>query len=133
MSVSILIITHNGIGRALLNAINQTFNHHLPLPVKTISIRYNSNPNTIVKRLNQLADNLEQGEGVLVLTDLFGSTPSNIAQRIHHHPQIQIISGLNLPMLLRIMNYPQLSLKQLAKKALSGGKKGVIQYQPRDR
>lgn len=63
---------------------------------------------------------LEEGDGVLVITDIYGSTPSNIATRLleqHSREQITIVTGLNLPMLVRVMNYAHLKLHQLAQKA----------------
>ncbi|MBW3546289.1 MAG: hypothetical protein KY428_11955, partial [Bacteroidetes bacterium] len=64
----------------------------------------------------------DSGDGVLVLTDAFGSTPSNIAMRLSRQSGVTVVSGLNLPMLLRVMNYPQLSLEELQiNNALPGG------------
>ena len=61
-----------------------------------------------------------------MLTDLFGSTPSNIATRLMDRHAVRIISGVNVPMLLRIMNYPELGLEMLAEKAASGAHDGVV-------
>ena len=68
---------------------------------------------------------LDQGDGVLVLTDLFGSTPSNIAHRLHEFANVNIVTGLNLSMLIRIFNYPDLNLADMTEKAFSGGVDGV--------
>jgi len=62
---------------------------------------------------------------VLVLTDLYGSTPSNIAQKLIAQRNVHVVSGLNLSMLIRILNYPQLPLLELSEKAVSGGKDGI--------
>ena len=56
----------------------------------------------------QLCRELDQGDGVLVLTDLYGSTPSNIATRLLDTHNVLVISGTNVPMLMRILNYPDL-------------------------
>ena len=62
----------------------------------------------------------------MVLTDMFGSTPSNIAKEFCNNKAVNVVSGINLSMLLNIFNYPKLSLKALTKKAIDGGKDGVM-------
>jgi PTS system ascorbate-specific IIA component len=69
---------------------------------------------------------LDQGHGILILTDMFGSTPSNIACAVSDRTDIRVVSGLNLPMLIRVLNYPALNLEELEIKALSGGQEGVV-------
>ena len=69
---------------------------------------------------------LNLGSGVLVLTDLYGATPCNIASSLLKHPDVRLISGVNLAMVLRILNYSTLSLDEMAAKAIEGGKDGVI-------
>ena len=70
---------------------------------------------------------LDSGDGVLILTDMFGSTPSNIAKEFSQKKNVNVISGVNLSMLLNIFNYPSLNLREITKKALEGGKDGVMQ------
>lgn len=124
MTVSILLITHNGVGAALLDAVKTTFGK-LPLHACAISVDYHIDPEKLLPQLQQVAARMDKGNGVLVLTDILGATPSNIAQALQEDDSISIIAGLNLPMLMRVMSYPQLDLIQLAQKALSGGRDGV--------
>ena len=77
-----------------------------------------------------MVDRLQGGDGVLVLTDMFGSTPSNVASRLMARDGIQIVSGINLPMLLRVLNYPELGLEELVQKAVSGARDGVRVCEP---
>src|SRR5579871_1079845 len=132
MSVSILIISHDEIGSALLNTVKQTFGSELPLSAATIELQPNADPEVLIPRMRTVVKALDQGDGVLILTDLFGSTPSNIAQNIQECQSVRVISGLNLPMLIRVMNYPKLSLKELAEKARTGGQSGIIEYEKED-
>lgn len=127
MSVSILIISHDDIGSALLNAVKQTFASELPLPVATVGLEATVDPDELVPKLRKVVATLNQGDGVLILTDLFGSTPSNIAHKLRDFKDTRIVTGLNLPMLIRVMNYPQLNLAQLAEKARTGGQCGIIE------
>jgi len=63
---------------------------------------------------------------VLILTDLYGSTPSNIANRLIDTHNARAISGANLPMLLRILNYPDMDLEALCDKAADGARDGIV-------
>ena len=127
MSVSILIISHNEIGSALLNTVKQTFGSELPLPTATVELKADADPEDLIPKLKNVVKALDQGDGVLILTDLFGSTPSNVAQKIQDCKNIRIVSGLNLPMLIRVMNYAQLNLTELVEKARTGGQCGIIE------
>ena len=69
---------------------------------------------------------LDHGQGVLILTDIYGSTPSNIACALSTKENVRIISGINLPMLIRVLNYPNLELDELVLKAISGGQEGIM-------
>lgn len=125
MSVNIIIITHNEIGDALISAATSTLGT-LPLPTTAVRVTYNTDPETLVDKLKKVMKNLHAEDGYLVLTDLYGSTPSNIASSISQFEKVKVVSGLNLPMLIRLMNYPNLELEQLTQKALSGGKDGIV-------
>jgi PTS system ascorbate-specific IIA component len=125
MSVNILLITHEDIGNAMLQIAQSTFGE-LPLPITPVGIAYQDDPDILIPKLTKFIQQSDQGDGVLVLTDMFGSTPCNLARQLSSAGQVKVISGLNLPMLIRILNYPQLPLVELAAKAVSGGKDGVI-------
>lgn len=127
MSVGILLITHSGIGCALLNVAHGTFGQ-LPLAVLHLSVSRDPEPEILTAKASHMVRKLDSGSGVLVLTDMFGSTPSNIAQSLQNQGcNIRVISGLNLPMLFRALNYPHLALGPLAKKAVDGGKDGIFE------
>lgn len=125
MSVGILIISHDGIGSALFDTATNLINDN-PLKVKLLSASRDCDPNELLDTANLLFEELDQGDGVLVLTDLIGSTPSNIAHRLHKHANANIVTGINLSMLIRLFNYPDLNLADMTEKAYSGGIDGVI-------
>lgn len=127
MSVAVLIISHHEIGNALVSALKTTYGNGLPLPLETFEVRSDQDPENLIPKLKQLIKKLNQGQGVLILTDLFGSTPSNIAHELRKETNIRIVTGLNLPMLIRVMNYPKLGIIQLAEKARKGGQDGIIE------
>jgi PTS system mannose-specific IIA component len=125
MSVGVLLITHDDIGSSLLASLQQMMGS-LPLPVKVLPIRHEDDPLVFCYHAENLCQNLNNGYGVLVLTDLFGATPCNIACSLIPNYRVRIVSGVNLPMLVKIMNYPSADLDTLANKALSGGCQGVL-------
>lgn len=127
MKVNILIISHDEIGNALVNAVKNTFGKSIPLPIFTVEVQPHTDPDEIIPKLKKLVDSkTDQCDGFLILTDVFGATPNNIAQKIQNN-NIRIVCGLNLPMLIRVLNYPNCSLEELAKKALAGGQAGIVE------
>jgi len=128
MSVALLLITHSDIGKTVHEAAVSVIGSS-PLRTRFLSIEINSKPDEMINKAQELAAELDTGNGVLILTDMFGSTPSNIACTLQNQ-NVVIVAGLNLPMLIRILNYPNLSLSELADKAVSGGQEGVMIFNP---
>ncbi len=129
MSVGVLIISHDGIGPALLGTATLMLND-CPLQTKLLTVSRDCDPDRLAEDAIEQLDALDSGDGVLVLTDLYGSTPCNIAQRLTPQNHIQVVSGLNLSMLIRVFNYPQLTLEELSENAISGGKDGITKIEP---
>ena len=125
MTVGILIVSHNQIGAELINTAKQMLSC-CPLPTKVISIETSDSPEKIRLQLDEELQSLDQGNGIIILTDMYGSTPSNIACAVSDRNDISIVSGLNLPMLVRVLNYPGLNLTELEDKAISGGQEGIV-------
>jgi PTS system mannose-specific IIA component len=133
MTVSILIITHGNIGKELL-ATAKTMLGKLPLKCETLTVSNACNPDKLMLEAQRICKKIDDGDGVLVLTDIFGSTPSNICNKLKRDSDINVhvIAGLNLPMLIRALNYPQLKLNDIIDKALSGAHDGIIDCQAPD-
>ncbi len=126
MSVGILLLTHVGIGTALLAAARGVVG---PLPLSTAAVEYanGGDPVEFLHRAARQMRELDRGEGVLLLADLYGATPSNIAfQLTQQGTRVRRVAGLNLPMLLRVMNYPEQALDELVLTAAGGARNGVI-------
>lgn len=122
--VGVLLVTHDPLGRVLLATADAILGR-CPLPVEVLTVPLDSDPDLTAAEARRLATALNKGAGVLVLTDLYGSTPGNIACSLLEWEQIRVVSGLNLPMLLRVCNYHMLDLEQLAEKAASGGRDSI--------
>ena len=125
MRVGILIIAHDKLGDVLLEIALGAIGEP-PLEVEVLSVQRGVDPDALLEEADRLASRLDQGAGVLVLTDMYGSTPGNIACRLQQSKPVQVIAGLNLPMLFRVFNYPDLALDDIAEKAVSGGNAGVL-------
>lgn len=126
MTVGVLLLTHESMGAALVSAARHVL-AQLPLAVQVQEIAANADPEQMLRSAAASARDLDRGDGVLVLSDLYGATPCNIAQRLPDlGVRMHCVSGLNLPMLLRVLNYPEQSLDELAQTAASGGRGGII-------
>jgi PTS system mannose-specific IIA component len=125
MRVGVLIIAHDQLGSVLLDIALGAMGAP-PLQVEVLPVNRGADPDELVETATELADRLDQGAGVLVLTDMYGSTPGNIACRLQQRKTVQVVAGLNLPMLFRVFNYPDLDLDSMAEKAVSGGNTGVL-------
>lgn len=126
MSVGVLIITHGEIGEELLSTAASTLGGKLPLACRALSVSQSCDPDHLFERATKILAEISNGDGLLVLTDMYGSTPSNIANRLGQSHKVRVIAGVNLPMFIRILNYPMLDLDDLIEKGLSGGHDGII-------
>lgn len=111
----------------MLDIVEQAY-INLDLPVKTLPIYPDTDPTICVEKARALLKSLQQGDGVLVLTDIFGATPANIAQQLAGD-KVVVLHGLSLPILFRLFNYPQLPLHELIDKAVAAGHDGIM-HQP---
>jgi PTS system ascorbate-specific IIA component len=125
VSVGVLLITHGEIGTALLQTAIDVLGV-CPLSTCVLAAPAGCDPDKIIVEARRAVGDLDSGDGVLVLTDLYGSTPSNIACKLPGSSKVRVVSGLNLPMLIRILNYPDLDLDGLLHKAVTGGRDGVL-------
>ncbi len=133
MAVSVLIISHGNVGKEFLSTAKSMLGT-LPLTCETLSVSNSCKPDELVCEARIICNKINNGDGVLILTDMFGATPSNICNKLKSDCQAEthVIAGLNLPMLIRALNYPELSLKMIADKALSGAHDGIIDCQAND-
>jgi mannose PTS system EIIA component len=126
MPAAVLLLTHTGLGDALIAAARGVVGS-LSLRVVAVEFGMGDDATAYSHRAAKQLRDLESGDGVLVLTDLYGSTPSNVAARLA--PQgvpMRRVSGVNLPMLLRVLNYPEQTLDELSHTAAAGARSGVV-------
>ncbi len=126
MAVGILLVTHKGIGSALA-AVATTLLRTLPLRVEAFEVPFDGDPDALLPQASAALRRADSGDGVLVLTDVYGATPSNIAARLASlGTPVRRVSALSLPMLLRVLNYPELTLAELPAVAAAGARNGVV-------
>ena len=119
-------MTHESMGAALVSAARHVLGR-LPLPVDVQEIAADADPEQMLRAAAANARELDQGQGVLVLSDLYGATPCNIGLSLADlGVRIRCVAGLNLPMLLRVLNYAEQPLDEIAQTAAHGGRGGIV-------
>ena len=127
MSVGLLLVTHEHIGEQLLNAARAAMDSHMRS--QSIAVSPQHTPEQIREAIAHALGQLDDGDGVLVLCDLFGATPCNCAC-LAQCDKVRVITGCNLAMVLKIFNYAHLDIESLARKALEGGKDHIFEAHP---
>jgi PTS system mannose-specific IIA component len=125
MTVAVLLLTHEAMGEALIATAHHILGR-LSLTVEAQAIPPGSNVDAALRETIAHLRRLDSGDGVLVLTDVYGATPSNIAEKlVDCGTPVRRVSGLSLPMLLRVLNYSEQDLAELAQTAAQGARAGV--------
>lgn len=126
--IGILIITHGKFGESLMDCAVHMLDS-VPPQLAALAVSSKDDPTELLPRAKHLLDKLDTGDGVLVLSDIYGATPCNIVAQILQPGKVEGVAGVNLPMLVRVMNYRgEATLPLLVEKAVSGGRDGVISF-----
>ncbi|HNO75534.1 PTS sugar transporter subunit IIA [Nitrosomonas mobilis] len=123
--IGILIVTHQPLGSSFLDCIEHILGKLPPLLIN-YTITPQADPDKEIANLQTILPTLDQGSGVLILTDLYGATPANIASKLLQDGKVECLTGLNLPMLLRAAQYQNQPLMEMIDKVLSGGQTGIF-------
>ncbi len=124
--IGILVVTHEHLGDHLIRCASHVVSEK-PERLTHLGVFITDDPDTVLTNMRKIVQQLDTGHGVLVLCDIFGATPCNIATRLAATTdQVICITGVNLPMLVRALTYRNETLPIVAEKALDGGKTGVI-------
>ena len=126
--VGILLITHDNLGETLLDIANSILGEKTR-SIATLNVEQSMEIDFVVEKALITIEQIDNGKGVIILTDIIGATPFNIVRRLITPTKIESISGLNLPMLLRAITYQKSDLSDLLKKAEQGGKDGVLKIE----
>lgn len=125
--IGILIITHGEFGKNLMDCAEHMLGSSPP-QLASLAISSKDDPSQVLPRAQDLLKSVDSGEGVLVLSDIYGATPCNIVTQILQPGLVEGVAGVNLPMLVRVMTYRHEPLSVLVEKAVSGGREGVVSF-----
>ena len=125
MNVGILLISHQGVASNLLETAKNMLGM-CPTNTRVLEVPLDAPLEDTQHQAHEYIEQINQGDGVLILADLYGGTPSNIGHVIIDQINTKMVSGLNLPMLVKVLNYPDVDLDDMADKAKSGGQAGIL-------
>ena len=125
--IGILIVAHGALGESLIQCATHVMGSRPPL-LEQFGIDMHDDPFTLLPVMQKVVQDLDEGDGVLILSDIYGATPCNIVSKLVKQNSVEGIAGVNLPMLVRALTYRNGDLTKLAEKALSGGQEGVINF-----
>lgn len=123
--IGILLITHETLGESLIQCACHVLNKR-PGQLLQLGVAAGDDPNDLLPLARQMLQLVDSGEGVLVITDIYGATPSNLAAKLLEAGKVEGLSGANLPMLLRAINYRDKGMETLLMRATGGGRDGVL-------
>jgi PTS system ascorbate-specific IIA component len=126
--IGILIVSHGAFGESLIHSASHVLGKR-PLYLRQLGVTVHDDPDAILPVAEDLIRFLDQGAGVLVLTDIYGATPANIACRLLRPGRVEGLAGVNLPMLIRAITYRDEPLLTVRDKALAGASEGVLRME----
>lgn len=123
--IGILLITHGTLGESLIQCACHVLNKR-PTQIMQLGVSPQDDPLDLLPIARQMLSWTDTGDGVVVLTDIYGATPANIATKLLQPGKVEGITGVNLPMLLRVLTYREKDIDTLVQRAVTGGCDGVI-------
>jgi len=123
--IGILLITHGSYGEALVQNACHVLNKR-PLQLNQLGLSAQDDPLDLLPLARQMLHMVDDGDGVLLMSDIFGATPSNLALKLLEPGRVEGLTGVNLPMLLRALNYRDKGMTTLLVRARDGGRDGIL-------
>ena len=123
--IGILLITHGTLGESLVQNVCHILNKRPPLFAQ-LGVSAQDDPLDILPLARILVNEVDEGDGVLIMNDILGATPANLTLKLLDPGRIEGVAGVSLPMILRALTYRKNDMKILVQKAVSGGRDGVI-------
>lgn len=126
--IGVLIVAHDTLPDSLVKAVTHVLGTRPP-QFETLSVLATDDPLDLLPAAREALGKLDTGDGVLVFTDIYGATPGNLAGKLRVPGKIELIAGVNLPMLVRAFTYRGKGMDTMITKALSGGRDGVLRIE----
>jgi mannose PTS system EIIA component len=123
--ISLLIVAHGNLGESLIQCATHVLGTRPPF-LESLDLTSSEDPSRMQDQARTLLQNLDQGSGVLVLTDVFGATPCNTVCKLVAPGRVEAVAGVNLPMLLKALTYRDQHMELLIAQSLSGGAAGIL-------
>lgn len=123
--IGIFLITHGTLGEALIQCACHVLNRR-PDNVIQLGLSGQDDPLDILPEARRRLATVDKGHGVVILTDIYGATPANVARKLLEPGRVEGIAGVNLPMLLRVLTYRDRDMNTLVERAITGGCEGVL-------
>ena len=123
--IGILIVAHDTLGESLVRAVTHVLGTRPP-QLEVLSVAATDDPVDLLPAARELVARLDTGKGVLVFSDLYGATPCNLAAKLVKPGRVEVVAGVNLPMLVRAFTYRNRGMDTTIKKAISGACDGVL-------
>jgi PTS system ascorbate-specific IIA component len=130
--IGILLLTHAPLGNAFIDAATHVFRKR-PEQMEAIDVVADQDPAEVSRLAREAIKRVDDGSGVLVITDVMGGTPSNCTLCLAEPGHVDIIAGISLPMLLRALTYRNDTLDVVMEMALAGGQNGAARVDNRIR
>jgi mannose PTS system EIIA component len=123
--IGVLIIAHGNLGDALIGCMTHVLGRR-PEAVASLSVAANDSPRDLIPVAKTMIESLDDGDGVLIITDIFGASPANLAAKMICTGHVEAVTGGNVPMLVRAMTYRTKGMETLLKRVVAGGCEGVF-------
>lgn len=123
--IGIFLVTHATLGESLIQCACHVLNKRPP-QIAQLGVSAQDDPLDILPLARSMLGWVDSGDGVLLLTDIYGATPSNIAAKLAVADRAELVAGVNLPMLLRVLTYRDRDMQTLVKRAVAGACDGVL-------
>jgi PTS system ascorbate-specific IIA component len=123
--IGVMIVAHGDLGDGLVNSVAHVLGL-VPAQFERFHVAASDDPYDLLPKVRAAVAKLNDGDGVLIFTDIYGATPCNLACKLIDPGVVEVVAGVNLPMLIRAFTYRNKGLEVMVKKAVSGGCDGVV-------
>jgi PTS system ascorbate-specific IIA component len=127
--IGVLIIAHEDLGPSLIRCVTHVLGGRPPR-FEAVAVESHDDAFNLLPHAKKLVATLDDGEGVLIVSDIFGATPCNLAIKLIERGRVEVVAGVSLPMLVRAFTYRDRGLPMMVSKAVSGGRDGVLHVEP---